>query len=129
MERKVWRRPLTEVQKFEANEYVAACGESGTTYKFVCNASGWFDLGGIVIDDTNGNGVFDGLGTDHVRSTYTPCSETHIAESTDDFSVGFLWALGSLRDPKKVIIWGGPDGKNTHCTTELDMSKWETAKS
>lgn len=24
MERKVWRRPLTEVQKFEANEYVAA---------------------------------------------------------------------------------------------------------
>ena len=26
MERRVWIRPLTEVQKFEANEYVAACG-------------------------------------------------------------------------------------------------------
>ena len=29
MERRVWERPLTEVQKFEANEYVAACGDSG----------------------------------------------------------------------------------------------------
>ena len=29
MEGRVWRRPLTEVQKFEANEYVAACGDSG----------------------------------------------------------------------------------------------------
>ena len=26
MGRKVWRRPLTRVQQFEANEYVAACG-------------------------------------------------------------------------------------------------------
>ena len=33
MERKVWRRPLTEVQKFEANEYVAAC------YSVVCNVN------------------------------------------------------------------------------------------
>lgn len=38
MERKVWRRPLTEVQKFEANEYVAACGDSGVVYNFECNA-------------------------------------------------------------------------------------------
>ena len=47
MERKVWRRPLTEVQKFEANEYVAAC------YHGVCNISGY------VFNDTNGNGQYD----------------------------------------------------------------------
>ena len=34
MERRVWTHPLTQVQKFEANEYVAACGDSGTTYLF-----------------------------------------------------------------------------------------------
>ena len=34
MERKVWRRPLTRVQQFEANEYVAACGERGVSDKF-----------------------------------------------------------------------------------------------
>ena len=37
---KKWVRPLTEVQNFVANEYVAACGDSGTTYKFTCNAPG-----------------------------------------------------------------------------------------
>ena len=26
---KKWSRPVTMVQKFEANEYVAACGDSG----------------------------------------------------------------------------------------------------
>ena len=34
MERRVWTRPLTEVQKFEANEYVAACHDQNTVYKF-----------------------------------------------------------------------------------------------
>ena len=28
MGRKVWRRPLTRVQQFEANEYIAACGDT-----------------------------------------------------------------------------------------------------
>ena len=40
MERKVWRRPFTKVQKFEANEYVAACGEENKVYKFKCDAGG-----------------------------------------------------------------------------------------
>ena len=34
MGRKVWRRPLTRVQQFEANEYVAAC------YSLYCLVSG-----------------------------------------------------------------------------------------
>lgn len=126
---KEYVRPMMDSEIFAANEYFSACGDSGTTYYFKCDASGWFGLGGVVIDDTNGNKQFDGTDTDHIRSSYIPCSQTHIAESTDDFSYGFLWALGSLRDPKPVIIWGGEDGENTHCTTELDMSKWETAKS
>ena len=35
--KRVWCRPQTVVQKFEANEYVAACGDSGNkVYKFTC---------------------------------------------------------------------------------------------
>lgn len=47
MERRVWRRPLTMVQKFEANEYVAACAYG------VCNMDGY------VFHDRNGNGRID----------------------------------------------------------------------
>ena len=35
MEGRVWRRPLTEVQKFEANEYVAACGEAEQVFIYL----------------------------------------------------------------------------------------------
>ena len=59
MERKVWRRPRTEVQKFEANEYVAACHDWNTVYKFKCDAGG--GASGNVYQDTNGNGEYDFL--------------------------------------------------------------------
>ncbi|MEI3275871.1 MAG: hypothetical protein V8R97_12230 [Fusicatenibacter saccharivorans] len=38
--RKEWMEPVIEVQEFVANEYVAACGDSGMVYKFECNAPG-----------------------------------------------------------------------------------------
>ena len=36
--KKEWMEPVVEVQEFAANEYVAACGDSGKVYKFVCDA-------------------------------------------------------------------------------------------
>ena len=36
--RREWMEPVIEVQEFVANEYVAACGDSGKVYKFECNA-------------------------------------------------------------------------------------------
>ena len=36
--KKEWMEPVVEVQEFAANEYVAACGDSGKVYKFVCGA-------------------------------------------------------------------------------------------
>ena len=35
--KKEWMEPVVEVQEFAANEYVAACGDSGKVYKFVRN--------------------------------------------------------------------------------------------
>ena len=37
---KKWSRPMTFVQKFEANEYVAACGTQYGNYLFECDAPG-----------------------------------------------------------------------------------------
>ena len=72
MERKVWRRPLTEVQKFEANEYVAACGDSGTTYLFTCDAGG--GKSGTVYLETNGRpGLQTDWGGDQYLSGYHAC--------------------------------------------------------
>lgn len=52
------KQPLTVVQKFAPNEYVAACGDHGVTYKFECNAGG--GIPGSVYQETNG---IDGLQT------------------------------------------------------------------
>lgn len=138
MERRVWIRPLTEVQKFEANEYVAACGDSGVVYKFKCDAGG--GESGNVYVETNG---VDGLQTrgewvggwnghwqeaDKSLGGYYACGTTHEAESDDGFLNGYYVPYYS-DDVTKVIIWRGPHNNNVHCTTNLDQNSWETAKS
>lgn len=138
MEGKVWRRPLTEVQKFEANEYVAACGDSGTTYLFTCDAGG--GVSGEVYVESNG---VEGLQTrgewvggwgghwqeaDRSLGGYHACQTTHEAESDDEFLNGYYVPYYS-NDVTKVIIWRGPYNNNVHCTENLNMDKWETAKS
>lgn len=70
MERKVWRRPLTKVQKFEANEYVAAC------YHGVCNISGY------VFNDTNGDGQYD-PGVDRYNYYNTACNHDYWIEGQE----------------------------------------------
>lgn len=126
MNKKVWARPVTEVQQFEANEYVAACGDSGVVYKFKCTAGG--GKSGSVYLETNGK---EGLqtawyGGDRYLSDYHACGASHEAESTDDFLDGY-YVVGSTVTP--VIVWRGPKGNNTHCTDVLDKNEWETVKS
>lgn len=138
MERKVWRRPLTEVQKFEANEYVAACGDSGVTYLFTCDAGGG-ESGTVYVES---NGV-EGLQTrgewvggwgghwqeaDRSLGGYHACEITHEADSEDDFLRGY-YVPSWTSNVTNVIIWRGPNNDNTHCTTNLDKDSWETAKS
>lgn len=137
MDGRVWRRPETVVDKFEANEYVAACGDSGTVYKFKCDAGG--GKSGTVYLETNGRpGLQTGRGGDQYLSMYYACGITHEAESDDDFQrgyyvteewVGGIWGGHFETITTDVIVWRGPNNDNTHCTTNLDMDSWETAKS
>lgn len=127
MESRVWTRPLTEVQKFDANEYVAACGDSGVVYKFECNAGdkglGPFNYPYNVYVDYQGNGYYQ------YRSNYHACGITHEAESDSGFYKGYMDDRRTPgNDRIEVIVWT-EYGRDTHCTTNLDMDKWETAKS
>lgn len=139
MERRIWTHPLTEVQKFEANEYVAACGDSGVVYKFKCDAGN--GVYGSVYQETNGKPGLQtgGWNPDKRIATYDrflweelgfhACGTTHEAESDSGFYDGYYCAKGNTSNPVSVIIWKGEHNDNVHCTTNLNKNEWETAKS
>ena len=128
---KKWSRPQTVVQKFEANEYVAACGDTNNEYIFKCDA-----MGGVTgtVFYSDGDDEFEPFTGDRWMGTgYHACGEEHITQVGDDFIEGWYvtgWDGITGGDwVEKVIIWRGPDGNNIHCTTNLDKNSWETAKS
>lgn len=128
MEKKVWRRPLTDVQKFEANEYVAACGDTGYgNYLFECDAP----EGRLYYYQTNWWGEEEAK----YLGNYTPCSRKHEAARESEFPDGFVDYNRNGREDEgeAVIVWieRGPWGgiRNAHATTNLDRDSWEIAHS
>ena len=129
MKRK-YERPWMVGEEFSPNEFIAACGDSNTVYKFKCDAGG--GVPGYVYLETNGQeGLQTGRGGDKGLSGYKACGTTHEAQTTDDFLDGYYVTEsrkeGTVITP--VIVWRGPKNDNTHCTENLDMSTWETTKS
>ena len=123
-------RPMMRGEVFAANEYVAGCGDSGVTYKFTCDAGGG-RLGSVYLETNGREGLqTDGPNRDKYLSGYYACGTTHEAESDDEFLDGYyVRDEGYGTKVTKVIVWRGPWGNNTHCTTNLDKDSWETAKS
>lgn len=140
--KKAYIKPSMESEAFVPNTYVAACGDSGTTYLFTCDAGGGYS-GNVYVES---NGVA-GLQTDgewipgtgwgdwgHWQSAdrslggYHACGTKHEADSDDEFLNGYYVPYGSNR-VTDVIIWRGPYNNNVHCTTNLNMDSWEIAKS
>ena len=131
--KRTYVRPTMVGERFVANEYVAACGDKGTVYNFVCDAGE--GAPGNVYQETGKKEGLQKLGpysdknlTLGVGRYYVSCNETHKASAKDDFSVGYYVPIGG-GDTKDVIIWRGKEGNNVHCTTKLNMSEWETVKS
>lgn len=128
--KKVYEHPQVIVEEFAPNEYVAACGDENKVYKFTCDA-GWTGLSGSSVY-TNGDDGIMGTDDDVRLGSYGKCGETHEASTQDDFIKRYLRknvAGVPTGQRQAVIIWRGEDGNNIHCTTKLDMSTWETAKS
>ena len=128
-------KPVMQCERFVTNEYVAACGDSGTIYKFECNAGERHQDYNVYLADgtpyaTSGRDS-GGCKTDY--TSYSPCGEEHEAESDSIFLKGYMYKqafIGGYDTGQKidVMIWTD-NYTDVHCTRELDMSKWETAKS
>ena len=136
--KKEWIRPLTEVQLFVANEYVAACGDENRVYNFECNAGSKSRSYNVYLNGPDGVAhTADDIdwslqrgGNWYVR-TYSPCGETHQAKVDSDFQTGYMYEYFYGQDrgnPIPVIVWTN-NRTNTHCTTNLDIDSWTTAKS
>ena len=128
--------PRILVQKFMPNEYVAACGDGHVSYNFVCDAPA-----GTLYYYPRSDGKIDGVyeGNDRAESmgSYTPCSATHAAPTTDDFYDGFVDRNHNGRQDsgEGVIVWRNYEWSifggywNGHATANLDMNSWTTDKS
>lgn len=128
MTKMTWTRPVTEVQQFAANEYVAACGDTEYgAYNFVCDAPG-----GTLY-------YFEGDSAKKLGG-YVPCKETHVADKRDEFPNGFVdYNKNGKKDSgEEVIVWLEPGiggsyspilGGDYHATTNLNRASWTTAKS
>lgn len=135
--KKAYVKPSMESETFVPNTYVAACGDSGTVYKFKCDAGG--GESGTVYLETNGKpGLQTGWGGDRSLGGYHACGTTHEADSDNAFLNGYYvteeyvgsWPSGHYEKvTTDVIVWRGVHNNNVHCTTNLDMDSWETVKS
>lgn len=142
--KKEYVRPMMVGERFAPNEYVAACGDSGTTYLFKCDAGGG-TYGSVYLESNNveglqttvqwiqtGDNIWDGTWQKPddciAQGNFHACPVEHEVDSQNAFLNGYYIPNGSS-DVTNVIIWRGPDGRNVHCTTKLNMNDWETAKS
>lgn len=128
--KRTYVRPTMVGERFVANEYVAACHDQNTVYKFICDAPG-----GRLYYYPGSDGKVDGVHDKNDRTKflgdYHPCSKKHEASTTNVFYDGFVdynWN-GKQDSGEGVIVWRGPRNNNGHATTNLDMNTWETAKS
>lgn len=132
-----WERPMAVVDAFVANEFVSACGNKNKEYLFECDAGGG-DFGKVYLE-TNGKPGLQTIGgydhftyghysADRSLGGYYACGKKHTAKTTDDFKQGY-YIKNWTNDIVDVIVWRGESGRNVHCTTNLNMNTWETAKS
>ena len=132
---KSYKKPVLNVERFTANEFVAACGDSGVTYLFTCDAGGG-DSGRVYVESngvkglqtTNSGSWWDGsyVPADRGLGGYHACGTTHEADSDDEFLNGYYVPYYS-DNVTDVIIWRGPYNNNVHCTTNLNKDEWEKA--
>ena len=131
--KKIYEKPIMILENFTPSEYCSACGEENKVYKFVCDASTRWGTG-LTGSTVYTNGADETMDTsdDVTLGSYGACTATHDASTKSDFIEGYLKknVLGfPVGDPLPVIIWRGEDSDNIHCTTNLDMDSWTTAKS
>lgn len=147
MEKMIWSKPEMNEFAFAANDYVAACGDAFTIYKFICNAGFggkwhtreqcWCGEPHIFpwYEKKHEYSVYKDDGT-QVGYHYSPCGTTHevkVNKGTDVSSIFFEGWMDdngtTAKEHDEVMIWRGEDGNNCHCMDALNVNDIETAKS
>ena len=140
MEKRSYVKPVLSGEEFVPQNYIAACGDSGTVYNFKCNSGG-----GPLYYYPNGkgeaiyeNGVQKGWKGSEWVGDLSNCTKTHQASSDNVFPWGFVDTNENGYEDqgesvRLYIEWGSffgsPYIKNAHATRDLDPTTWETAKS
>lgn len=129
--KKQWIYPQAVGEVFTPNEYIAACGDHGKVYKFECNAGN--SKKKYAVKNARGkvqtiSGMYVDGGWRGVY--YHPCGDTHEADSNSGFITGLhIDDASTLKDENIAVIVWTENNTDVHCTTNLNMSSWETAKS
>ena len=132
---------MLKSEAFVPQSYVAACGDSGTDYYFTCDAGGgaegsvWLETNGVPGLQENkewvktGTNFWEGhwVEADQSLGGYHACKDKHTASSLDEFPLGYYKAYFS-DTVINVRVWTEGD-TDVHCTENLEISSWETAKS
>lgn len=147
MEKRIWSKPEMNEFAFAANEYVAACGDENKKYLFECNAGREDRYYNVFLNGDDGMAETEDdiawaasewyspveNANGEAMSGYDPCFETHEAPFANIFQKGYMFLQGVLTGINMgkridVLVWTEND-TNVHCTTNLDMKTWQTAKS
>lgn len=136
-----WERPMVTVDTFAANEFVSSCGENHKVYNFECNAGEKNKHYDVFTADGHNLTRDHGFFLFKTRGYYYPCKKTHEAAEDSGFIKGYIVDnhgndrlkyidLGGTHEYSKtdVIIWTN-NNTDVHCTTNLKMNEWTTAKS
>ena len=115
--KRAYVRPTMVGERFVANEYVAACGESGKVYNFQCNAGSHDYYGNVYLETNKKAGLQTQGGMEwvngkpkfysadkHLTNRYHACDTTHKANSKDEFRDGYYLRGDTFLN---VIVWRG----------------------
>ena len=122
MEKKIWTRPMAEVETFMANEYVAAC------WKIKCNVPN-----GIGYYETNGvegyqSGNWVQKGDEYIASGYG-CGTYHngVPGVPDNGPVAnAMWYEYGTERYYPVFYFSTGRGNNDQHFTKTSSAEWET---
>ncbi len=122
-----YERPSAYIEEFTPNEYVAACGDSGKVYKFKCNAGGRNNTYGVYYMEKNNRKIYlDDQEEDLIIIIHVV---RHMRQNQIRIYKWILDDQSTWKNEKiPVYVWT-ERGTNVHCTLNLDMNEWATAKS
>ena len=145
MEKKTYSKPVLSAQRFEPQEYCVPCGDGAeeVTYFFQCNAGSYTTWQEVYLE-TNGREGLQTSGSiipwrpaDEYLGRYHACNETHevkVDANTpfnidQEFPLGYVHAATTVGTQTTyqwipVRIWRGDDGRNLHCTTNIEESHY-----